>query len=134
MTRGIPPVPETIPITTADPVYSEIVDFRTISDGIAKITNDTDTNVVVTLQLALGDDPGMTDPYETGEAIDTGSRVISGPITPAPTPTATLGAGDIGRFRVSGAWAYARFELDPAVAPGAGSSATIVWSLKHRGD
>jgi len=134
MTRGIPPVPETIDVENTDPVYSAVADLRTIGDAIVRVTNNTNKNVVVTLQLSISDDPAMAAPYETGEAIDTGDRVISGPITPAPAPTMTLAATAIGYMRVSGAWSYARFELGPAAAPGVGSSATIVWSLKHRGD
>lgn len=136
MTRGVPPRPEIVAVPDTDPVYSSIADLRTIGDAICKVVNNTNKAVDVTLQLALSDDPTMTDPYEGGEGTATGEYTISGAIsTTAGIAKATIAAsGGSAYFRVRGPWAYARIKGEPAEAPAAGGTLTVVWSYKHRGD
>ncbi len=136
MTRGIPPIPETIPVPDANDIYSTIADLRTIGDAICKVKNNTDKALDATLQLALGDDPTMTDPYEGGEGTATGEYTISGAIsTTAGIAKATIAAsGGSAYFRVRGPWAYARIKGEPSAAPGPDGTLTVVWSYKHRGD
>lgn len=135
MTRGIAPLPETLPVPDANAVYSEIADLRTMGDAIVKVVNGTNKAVDATLQLALGDDPTMADPYEDGEGTDTGEYVVSGAISStAGIATATIAASGSAYFRVRGPWAFARIKGEPAEAPAAGGSLTIIWSFKHAGD
>ncbi len=134
MTRGIPPIPETIPVPDANDIYSTIADLRTIGDALCKVTNNTNKAVDVTLQLALSDDPTMTAPYEGGESTG-GDYVVSGVISAtAGIATATLAATGSAYFRAQGPWAFARIKGEPAEAPAAGGTLTVVWSYKHRGD
>lgn len=134
MTRGVPPVPEEVPVPDANAVTSTIADLRTIGDAICKVTNNTNKAVDVTLQLALDDDPTMTDPYEGGESTG-GDYVVAGVISAtAGIATATLATSETAYFRVRGPWAFARIKGEPAEAPAAGGTLTVVWSYKHRGD
>ena len=134
MTRGVPPVPEEVPVPDANTVTSTIADLRTIGDAICKVVNNTNKEVDVTLQLALDDDPMMTDPYEGGESTG-GDYVVAGVISAtAGIATATLATSETAYFRVRGPWAFARIKGEPAEAPAAGGTLTVVWSYKHRGD
>ncbi len=135
MTRGVPPPNETIPVPDANDVLSAVADLRTIGDAICKVTNNTDKALDATLQLALGDDPALTDPYEGGEATNTGEYTVSGAIsTTAGIAKATIAASGSAYFRVRGPWAYARIKGEPAEAPADGGTLAVVWSYKHRGD
>ena len=134
MTRGVLPTPEEIAVPGTDPVYSSIADLRTIGDAICKVVNNTNKAVDVTLQLALDDDPTMTDPYEGGESTG-GDYVVAGVISAtAGIATATLAASGTAYFRVRGPWAYARIKAVATAAPAVGGTLTVVWSYKHRGD
>ena len=98
------------------------------------MVNNTNKSVDVTLQLALDDDPTMTDPYEGGESTG-GDYVVAGVISAtAGIATTTLAATETAYFRVRGPWAFARIKGEPAEAPAAGGTLTVVWSYKHRGD
>ncbi len=136
MTRGLAPKPETVAVPDAKDVFSSIADLRTIGDAICKVVNNTNKAVDVTLQLALDDDPTMTDPYEGGEGTATGEYTLSGAIsTTAEIAKATIAAsGGSAYFRVRGPWAYARIKGEPSAAPGPDGTLTVVWSYKHRGD
>ena len=134
MTRGLAPKPETVAVPDAKDVFSSIADLRTIGDAICKVVNNTNKSVDVTLQLALDDDPTMTDPYEGGESTG-GDYVVAGVISAtAGIATTTLAATETAYFRVRGPWAFARIKGEPAEAPAAGGTLTVVWSYKHRGD
>ena len=134
MTRGVLPTPEEIAVPGTDPVYSSIADLRTIGDAICKVVNNTNKAVDVTLQLALDDDPTMTDPYEGGESTG-GDYVVAGVISAtAGIATATLAASGTAYFRVRGPWAYARIKAVATAAPATGGTLTVVWSYKHQGD
>jgi len=137
MTRGIPPIPETIPVPDTDPVYSTAADLRTMGEAICRVTNSTDQTLTITVQTALGDDPDFDAPNESGDgfvgAADVGGISVTGFVSPA-TSTVTLAAGATTYSRVSGAWSYARVKATPAAAPGAGGTIGVSWGYKHRGD
>lgn len=135
MTRGVPPVPEEVPVPGANAVTSTIVDLRTVGDAIVKVTNKTNKALDAVLQLALDDDPTMAAPYEDGEGTDTGEYVVSGVIsTTAGIAKATIAAAGTAYFRVRGPWSYARIEGTAAEAPAAGGTMYVAWGVKHRGD
>ena len=134
MTRGVPPTPESVAVLDTDPVYSSIADLRTIGDAICKVVNNTNKAVDATLQLALDDDPTMTDPYEGGESTG-GDYVVAGVISAtAGIAAATLATSGSVYFRVRGPWAFARIKGESAEVPAEGGTLTVVWSYKHRGD
>ena len=137
MTRGIPPIPESIAVPDANTVYSSVADLMTMGEAVCRITNSTDKAVTVTIQTALGDDPTLTKPNESGDgfvgATDLGGISVTGFVSPA-TSSVSLAAGATTYARVSGAWSYARVKATPAAAPGAGSTIAVAWGYKHRGD
>ncbi|MFA7125351.1 MAG: hypothetical protein WC129_04910 [Sphaerochaetaceae bacterium] len=137
MTRGVPPVPEEVPVPDTDPVYSTAADLRAMGEAICRVTNSTDQTLTITVQTALGDDPDFDAPNESGDgfvgATDVGGISVTGFVSPATSATA-LAAGATAYARVSGAWAYARVKGVAAAAPGAGGTLDVAWSAKHRGD
>ena len=137
MTRGIPPIPESITVLDTDPVYSSIADLRTMGEAICRVTNSTNQDLVVTVQTALGDDPTFAKPNESGDGFvgvaDVGGISITGYVTPA-AASATLAPGATTYVRVSGAWAFARIKAVAPAAPAAGGTLDVAWSAKHRGD
>ena len=137
MTRGIPPIPESIAVPGVAAVYSTVADLRGMGEAVCRVTNSTDKAVTVTMQTALGDDPTFTKPNEAGDgfvgAADLGGISVTGFVSPA-TSSVSLAAGATTFARVSGAWSYARVKGVAAAVPGAGGTLGIAWGVKHRGD
>jgi len=137
MTRGIPPVPETIDVENTDPVYSTVADLRTIGDATVRVSNDTNKTVAVTIQTAAGDDRAFSHPCETGAIIlsDTsvGGVVVSG-FFPSVVSSMDVPAGDTIYASVSGSFAFARVKGVAAEVPAAASELAVAWTFKHRGD
>lgn len=137
MTRGIPPIPESIAVPGTDPVYSTVADLRTVGEAIARITNSTDQPVTVTVQTALADDPAFEYPNESGDGfagtVDVGGISVTGFVNPTPAQV-TLAPNTSTFARVSGAWAYARIKGVAAATPGEGGTLDVAWGVKHRGD
>jgi len=128
VTRGIPPIPERIPVPGIDLVYSTIADLRTVGEAIVRITNSTDKSVTVTVQTALADDPTFKYPNESGDGF-AGTGFVN------PTPAQVTLAPNTSTFaRVSGAWAYARIKGVADATPGEGGTLDVAWGVKHRGD
>lgn len=132
MTRGIPPIPESIAVPGTNPIYSTVADLRTVGEAIARITNSTDQSVTVTVQTALADDPTFTYPNESGDG-DVGGISATGFVNPTPAQV-TLAPNTSTFARVSGAWAYARIKGVAAATPGEGGTLDVAWGVKHRGD
>ncbi|MFA5674548.1 MAG: hypothetical protein WC912_08885 [Thermovirgaceae bacterium] len=137
MTRGIPPIPESIAVPGTNPIYSTVADLRTVGEAIARITNSTDQPVTVTVQTALADDPAFEYPNESGDGfagtVDVGGVSVTGFVNPTPAQV-TLAPGTSTFARVSGAWAYARIKGVAADTPGEGGTLDVAWGVKHRGD
>jgi len=137
MTRGIPPIPESIAVPDVAAVYSTVADLRGMGEAVCRVTNSTNKAVTVTMQTALGDDPTFTKPNEAGDgfvgATDLGGISVTGFVSPA-TSSVSLAAGATTFARVSGAWSYARVKGVAAAVPGAGGTLGIAWGVKHRGD
>ena len=137
MTRGIPPIPESIAVPGVAAVYSTVADLRGMGEAVCRVMNSTNEAVTVTMQTALGDDPTFTKPNEAGDgfvgATDLGGISVTGFVSPA-TSSVSLAAGATTFARVSGAWSYARVKGVAAAVPGAGGTLGIAWGVKHRGD
>jgi len=137
MTRGIPPIPESIAVPGVAAVYLTVADLRGMGEAVCRVTNSTNKAVTVTMQTALGDDPTFTKPNEAGDgfvgATDLGGISVTGFVSPA-TSSVSLAAGATTFARVSGAWSYARVKGVAAAVPGAGGTLGIAWGVKHRGD
>jgi len=137
VTRGIPPIPESIAVPGTNPIYSTVADLRTVGEAIARITNSTDQPVTVTVQTALADDPAFEYPNESGDGfagtVDVGGVSVTGFVNPTPAQV-TLAPGTSTFARVSGAWAYARIKGVAADTPGEGGTLDVAWGVKHRGD
>lgn len=137
MTRGIPPIPERIPVPGIDLVYSTIADLRTVGEAIVRITNSTSQMITVTVQTALADDPTFEFPNESGDGfagtVDVGGISVTGFVNPS-TAQVALAPNTTTFARVGGAWGYARIKGVAAGTPAAGGTLDVAWGVKHRGD
>lgn len=137
MTRGVNVAEESVPVPGTDPVYSAAFDLRTIGEAIVRVTNNTDQDLAVTIQTAMGDDEGFASPNSSGDGFvgtsEVGKVLVTGFVSPA-TASRTIAAGGIEFVRVGGAWAYARLRAVAASAPSEGGTLDLRWDVKHRGD
>lgn len=114
MTRGIAPLPETLPVPDTDPVYSTVADMRTIGRALCKVTNNTDQVIAVTPECTTSDDA------EFAAGVEGTSQNIA--------------AATTGHFVVTDPWSFVRVKIVAAEVPGAGGTVSLVWNYKHASD
>jgi len=114
MTRGIAPLPETLPVPDTDPVYSTVADMRTIGRALCKVVNNTDQVIAVTSECTTSDDAGFAAGVEG--------------------TSQNIAAATTGHFVVTDPWSFARVKIVAAEVPGAGGTVSLVWNYKHASD